>query len=41
MEILGIVICTRRVVKTKKQLPFCREFRRLGIEDRAIVDRVV
>ena len=38
MEILGVVVCTSRVMKVKERLPFCREFRTLCIEDRVAVD---
>ena len=35
-EILDVVVCKSRVMKTKEQLPFCREFSILFIEDRVI-----
>ena len=41
MEIVGVVVCTSRVVKMKKNLPFCKEFRILYMEDdRVVADRV-
>ena len=40
MEIVGVVVCTSRVVEMKGHLPFCREFSTLFIEDRVDVDRV-
>ena len=40
MEIVGVVICTSRVLKMSEHLPFCREFRMPCIEDRLVVDRV-
>ena len=41
VEIIEVVACTRRVVKMKEHLPFCREFSILCREDRVVVDRVV
>ena len=29
MEVAGAAVCTSRVVKMKKHLPFCRAFRKL------------
>ena len=40
MEILGVVVCSSRAVKTKKDLPFFREFSILRTGDRVAVDRV-
>ena len=40
MEIAGAAVCTSRVVKMKKHLPFCRAFRTLCNVDRVAVDRV-
>ena len=36
-----MVVFTSRVMKMKEQLPFCREFSILCIEDRVAVERVV
>ena len=41
MKIVGVVVCTNRVLKMKEHLTFCREFSKLCIEDRVVVDRVV
>ena len=41
MEIAGVVVCTRRVAKMRKHLPFCIDFSILYIEDRIVVDPVV
>ena len=41
VEIAGMVVCTGRVVKMKKDLSFCREFSILYIEERIIVDPVL
>ena len=41
VEIIVLVVCSSRVVKMKKHLPFCREFSILCIEDRVVVDHVV
>ena len=41
MEILGVVVCTSRVVKMKKHLPFGRELSILCIEDRVVLNRFV
>ena len=36
-----MVLCTTRVVKMKKHLQFCKEFKILCIADRVVVDRIV
>ena len=41
MEILGVVVCTIRVVKRKEYQLLCRKLRKLCIEYRAVIDRVV
>ena len=41
VEILGVVVCTRRIVKMKEHVPFCREFIILCVEDRVVVNLVV
>ena len=41
MEIVGMVVCTGRIVKMKKHIAFCREFKTLYIEDGVVIDRVV
>ena len=41
VEIVGVVVCTSRVVKMKEHLPFCKEFNMLSIEDRVAVTRIV
>ena len=40
VEIVGVVVCTSKVVKVDKHQLFCRESSILCIEDRVIVDRV-
>ena len=40
VEIVGVIVCTRKVVKMNKHLPFCREFSILCIEDIVVVDCV-
>ena len=40
MQIVGVVVCTNRIVKMKEHLSFFREFSILFIEDRAAVDRL-
>ena len=35
-----MVVCTSRVVKIKKHLPFCKEFRIFCIEQRVVADHV-
>ena len=37
-QVVGVVVCKSRVLKLKEQLPFCREFRILCIEDGMVVD---
>ena len=39
MEIVGVVVCTSKVMKMKEHLPFCREFRTFDF--RIVVDSVV
>ena len=41
VEIVGVVVCTSRVIKIKWHLPFCKEFSIPFIEDRFMVDNVV
>ena len=41
LEIVGMVVCTNRIVKMKEHLLPCREFSVLCIEDRVVDDRVV
>ena len=41
VKIAALVVATRRVVKMKEHLPFCRKFSILCIEIRAIADHVV
>ena len=41
LEILGVVVCTSRVVKMKEHLPFRKEFSIFCIENRIVVDPVV
>ena len=41
VEIVGVVVCTSRVIKIKPHLPFCKEFSIPCIEDRFVVDSVV
>ena len=41
MEIVGVVVCTSRIVKMKEQLSFCKEFSILCNEYRVIVGHVV
>ena len=36
-----MVVYTNKALKIKEQLPFCREFSVLCIEDRVVVKRVV
>ena len=36
-----MIVGTSRIVKMKKHMPFCREFRTLCIEDGVAIDRVV
>ena len=38
MEIIGVVICTSRVMKMRENLPFCKEFSILYMEGRVSVD---
>ena len=38
MEIIGVVICTSRVIKMRENLPFCKEFSILYMEGRVSVD---
>ena len=40
MEVVGVVVCTSRVVKMRENLRFCKEFSILYMEDRVSVDRV-
>ena len=41
VEIVGVVACTSRIVKMKENLPFCKEFSILCIEDRVVIDCIV
>ena len=41
MEIVRVILCTRKVVKMKEHLPFRKDFSILGIENRVVVDQVV
>ena len=41
LEIVGVVVCTVRVVKMKEHLPFCKEFSTICTEHRVVVERVV
>ena len=41
MEFVGVVVYTSSAMKMKEHLPFGKEFSKLFIEDRAVVDRVV
>ena len=38
MEILGVVVRIRRVVKMNEHLPFCTEFSVFCVEDRVVVN---
>ena len=40
-DIVGVVVCTSRVVKMKEHLPFRKEFNTLCIEERVAVDQIV
>ena len=37
VENVGVVVCTGRVVKMEKHIPFCGEFNTLCIKDRVVV----
>ena len=41
VEIVGVVVCTSRVVKMKEHLPFYRKYSTLCIEDGVVADCVV
>ena len=41
VEIVGVVVCTSRVVKMKEDLPFYRKYSTLCIEDGVVADCVV
>ena len=38
VEIVGAVVCTRRIVKKKEHLPFCKDLSILFIKDRIVAD---
>ena len=40
MEVVGVVVCTSRVVKMRENLRFCKEFSIFYMEDTVSVDRV-
>ena len=39
VEIAGVVLCTRRIVRMKENLLFCTEFSIVCIEGRVFVER--
>ena len=41
MKIVGVIVCTKGVVKIRELLSCCREFSILFIEDRVVFDHVV
>ena len=40
VEIVGVVVCTSRVVKMRENLQFVKEFSMLYMKDRVTADRV-